>query len=110
MPPANVWPVERNGGTSNWRPHTPLHLPLLLRLSKAVRGEAGGEIGAVGGLSFSYNDRAGVPKYGVPHLPYHRGGPRGITDLFTIFRTVGLVHPRSSKTHRVPESSVWGTG
>ena len=45
MPPVNVWPVERKGVTSNWRPEPTLHLPLLLPQLKAVGGVAGMGIG-----------------------------------------------------------------
>ena len=41
MPLVNVWHVERYVATYNWRPEPTLHLPLLLRLSIAVGGEAG---------------------------------------------------------------------
>jgi hypothetical protein len=41
MPPVNGWHVERSVATSNWRPEPTLHLPLLLRLSKAVGGGVG---------------------------------------------------------------------
>jgi len=41
----NVWHVERNEGTCNRRQQPTLHVPLLLRLSKAVGGEAGAAIG-----------------------------------------------------------------
>ena len=61
MPPANVWPVERNVATCNWRPEPPRHLLLLLRLIKAVGRGVGVGIEMRRGISSLAVKRAKLP-------------------------------------------------